>query len=207
MTTSVICISRTIAAGGEDVGRRVAESLGFQYADDEIIDRAAERAGVSRESVADAEHTPGAIRRILEALATAPAIPESGAWAGFAASTLPAPIPYEQLIQRVIRERAEQGNVVIVAHGGSTCLRNVPSVLRVLVTASDEARVSRLCEERGLEPTEAKKAVAESDRQRQMYLDRFYHVQERPTDYDLVLNTEVIGPERSAEIVVLAAKH
>lgn len=37
--------------------------------------------------------------------------------------------------------------------------------------------------------------------------DRSYHVHEQPTDYDLVLNTDMIGIERSAQIVVRAAAH
>jgi uncharacterized phage protein gp47/JayE len=59
MTTSVVCISRTLAAGGEEVGKLVADQLGFQYADEEILDRAAERAGVTRDAVAKAERPPG----------------------------------------------------------------------------------------------------------------------------------------------------
>ena len=89
MSTSVVCVSRTIAAGGEEVGRSVARELGFRYADDEIIDAAAERAGVSRETVARAEQRPGIVTRILEALATAPMVAETGAWTGMPAVAEP----------------------------------------------------------------------------------------------------------------------
>ncbi|HYM16036.1 MAG TPA: cytidylate kinase-like family protein [Dehalococcoidia bacterium] len=208
MTTSVVCISRTLAAGGEEVGRIVAQSLGFQYADEEILDQTAERAGVSREAVAKAERPPGLVARIVEGLAITSVVPtESGAWSGMPLSVSPAPAGYDELIQDVIRERAQQGSVVIVAHGGSACLRNTPNVLRVLVTAPAAARADRLSRSRGITPAEAKKAVDASDRQRKQYLDRFYHVEEQPTDYDLVVNTDVIGIERSAEIVVRAAAH
>ena len=44
MNRSVICISRTAVAGGETVGRVVAERLGFRYLDDEVIQLAAEKA-------------------------------------------------------------------------------------------------------------------------------------------------------------------
>jgi cytidylate kinase len=119
----------------------------------------------------------------------------------------PAPAGYEDLIQDVIRERAQQGKVVIVAHGGSVCLRNTPGVLRVLVTAPPEARATRLSESRDIDPRDAKKAVDDSDKQRKQYLDRFYKVSEQPTDYDLVVNTAVIGIERTAELVARAAMH
>jgi hypothetical protein len=209
MSTAVVCISRTLGAGGEDVGRLVAEQLGFRYADDEIIDAAAERAGVSRTAVASAERPPGLMARILESLAATPMVAESGAWTGmpgFATAT-PAAAGYEELIQDVIRESAAQGKVVIVAHGGSVCLRGAPSVLRVLVTAPAELRAARLTENGGVDAAKAQKAVSDSDRMRREYLQRFYHAKEEPTDYDLVVNTEVLGIENAAHVVVDAARH
>jgi len=209
MSTHVVCISRTLGAGGEDVGRMVAEQLGFQYADDEIIDAAAERAGVSRTTVAGAERPPGLIARILESLAATPMMAESGAWTGmpgYTASSAGAG-GYDELIQDVIRERAAQGKVVIVAHGGSVCLRGTPSVLRVLVTAPPAVRAARLTDGGSVDNAKAQKAVADSDRARREYLQRFYRATEDPTDYDLVVNTEVLGIESAARVVVDAAQH
>ena len=58
MASRVICISRTIGAGGEEIGRAAAKELGFRYADEQIIIRAAEMAGVSPDTVAQVERTP-----------------------------------------------------------------------------------------------------------------------------------------------------
>ena len=44
MNYRVVCISRAAGAGGEQVGRLVAERLGFRYFDDEVIALASERA-------------------------------------------------------------------------------------------------------------------------------------------------------------------
>jgi len=54
MKTRVVCISRTIAAGGEAVGEIVASRLGFRYVDEEIISRAANQAQVDAKLVAAA---------------------------------------------------------------------------------------------------------------------------------------------------------
>lgn len=209
MSTAVVCISRTLGAGGEDVGRAVARQLGFTYADDEIIDAAAERAGVSRTAVASAERPPGLLARILESMAATSVMAESGAWTGMPgyATATAAPESYEELIQDVIRERAAQGKVVIVAHGGSVCLRGTPSVLRVLVTAPAELRAERLASAGAMDAGKAAKAVADSDRMRREYLQRFYHAKEEPTDYDIVVNTELLGVDNAARLVVEAAAH
>ena len=53
----------------------------------------------------------------------------------------------------------------------------------------------------------AKKAVASSDRDRRDYLKRFYKVtEERPTHYDLVINTDVLDVQKAADLVVMAAQ-
>ncbi len=41
MDVRVVCISRTMAAGGETVGELVAQRLGFRYVDEQIITLAA----------------------------------------------------------------------------------------------------------------------------------------------------------------------
>ena len=109
MARSVICIARTLGAGGEEAGRAVAEQLACQYVDDEIIDRAAERAGVSRETIAKAERPPGLLARIVEGLAITGANEASMAYLSGASGYVPAQrewspqaeLSYEELIQQV----------------------------------------------------------------------------------------------------------
>ncbi len=203
MACQVICISRSLGAGGEEIGRTVAKELRFRYADEEIIIRAAEKAGVSPESVAKAEHTPGVIARILESMARTPMDLEVASAYAMTPHTLPG---YEGLIEAVIRETASEGKVVIVAHGASIPLAGMRGLLRVLVTASPAARIARLAREANLAEGEAKKAIRESDRQRREYLRRFYNVpHELPTHYDLVVNTEFIALPQAAQVVLSAA--
>jgi cytidylate kinase len=204
MDCRVISISRAMAAGGEEVGRLVAERLGFRYVDDEIVEWAAEKAGVSRASVEKVERTPPLIERILQYLGNAPLEAGHGAY-------VPTPVDtsqgYEGLIGQVIRETANAGNVVIVAHGASIPLAGMPDLLRVLVTASPEVRAARLAERNRVDQAEARKLVESSDRERRNFLQRFYGIaEELPTHYDLVLNTDVLGPVAAASVIVSAVR-
>jgi cytidylate kinase len=175
MSRSVICISRTTGAEGEELAKIVAEKLGYRYVDDEIVIRAAQLAGVSPKTIAESEHSD--------------------------AST-----SYAQVIEQVIRETAEEGDVVIVAHGASIPLAGRPDVLRVLVTASPETRASRLASDGEMDDRGARKAVEESDRERALYLERAYQVeQELPTHYDVTVNTETMTIARAARLVMQAA--
>ncbi|MEX0682305.1 MAG: cytidylate kinase-like family protein [Dehalococcoidia bacterium] len=199
----VVCISRTLGAGAEEIGRAVASELGFRYADDEIIARAAEAAGVSPETIAGVEKTPGLVTRIAESMGRFPMAPE-----GWSMPVMVTPQPaYEDLIQRVINEVATEGSVVIVAHGASIGLAGTEGVLRVLINGSPEARARRLTEAGAIDGQKAAKAIGESDKQRREFLRRFYDVgDEEATHYDLVISTDILSPAAASEVVLAAAK-
>jgi hypothetical protein len=214
MPRSVICLARALGALGEETGHAVAERLGYQYIDDEIIDQAAERAGVSRETMAKAERPPGLLSRIVEGLALSGTNEATMAYFAGTSSYVPvhrewdptAELSYEQLIQQVIIEIANREKAVIMAHGAAICLRGRDDVLRAFVTASPEVPAQRVQEGGGQAEKAGAKAVAASDRARRDYLWRFYAVrQESPLDYDVVLNTDNLTPAAAASIIVAAA--
>jgi Cytidylate kinase-like family len=197
----VVCISRAIGAGGGDVGRIVSERLGFRYVDEEIVAQAAAKGEVDPEVVADAEQRRSLARRMLEDLLWA-ATPVTPAYSPSAFSAG----PQRLLIVEVIRETADRGAAVIVAHAASLALAGEPGLLRVFVTASPEVRAGRLAAVEGVAEAQGAKLVRESDVARASYLKEFYGVSEElPTLYDLVVNTDVLTSSDAAELVVAAA--
>jgi len=81
------------------------------------------------------------------------------------------------------------------------------NLLRVLVTGSPRTRAQRLwLTGRLLNEEESARAVADSDRERQRYLERFFDVREElPTHYDLVINTDQLRIEQAVGAIVAAA--
>jgi hypothetical protein len=204
---NVITIARTLAAGGEEVGQLVAKQLGFRYADDEIINDAASRAGVSRETIANVEKKQGLVARIMETMSHVPLEPQMYYGQALSAVPLAESSDYEQLIQNVIVETANAGRVVIVAHGAGYCLAGNAGLLRVFVTASPERRAERLAVAASADAKRAAKAVGDSDKDREDFLRRFYDVaHESAWHYELVINTDLLSTEKSAELIVAAAK-
>lgn len=201
MACNVICISHETGAGGEEVGRLVAERLGFLYVDEEVVVRAAAKAGVDPEKVASQESRQSLAARALEAIAA------GGSELPALAGGLPLPNPNakessSERIRMFIREAvigtAARGNVVIVAHAASFALSPRDRNLRVLVAGTPAARAARLGTSDG--------AIKKSDAGRRDYLKRFYEVErELPTHYDVVVNTDRLGVEGAAELVVRAA--
>ena len=206
MTCTAVCISHAAGAGGEEVGRLVAERLGFLYVDEEIVARAAARGGVQAAEVASAERRKSIAARVLEAIAQG-----GDAWA--IGGSVPPGAGEELssddirvLIRETIEQTAARGNAVIVAHAASHAVRPGPTILRVLVTASPETRSKRVAGAEGLDQARAARAVKDSDAGRADYLKRFYDVgEELPTQYDLVFNTDTLSVERAAELISRAA--
>jgi cytidylate kinase len=200
-------MSRAWGAGGEEVGRLVADRLGFVYVDEEIISRAAAKAGIDAGAVANEEQRKSLATRILQALARsgAEALPIAGAPPPSGHDEFPSSEELRALIRETIEQTAAKGNVVIVAHAASHALQRRPDALRVLVTASPDTRAKRICGSENLGKSEAAKAVKESDAARRDYLKRFYGVEEQPTQYDLVVNTDALSFEQAAGLVVSAA--
>ena len=203
MVSQIVTVAMTTGGQAPQVARLVAERLGYHYVNDEIIDRAAAHAGVSREEVEEVERSPSLLGRIMTALA-------SGGVGAYGASVAPDAIDaspsYRRLIQDVIRETAAQGRVVILAHGASILLAGAPGLLRVLVTASPATRAGRLAAERGRDERWAAREIERADGERRSFFKRFHDMdQELPTDYDLVVNTDVLSAEEAARIVACAA--
>lgn len=205
----VVAISPTDGSGGEQLGPVIARELGFRLVNEQIVAEAAREAGVDAAVVADVERRRSMIARLLDGLAEVGPAGAAG-FTGFAAiADDPGPRrdALRGLIRSVLWESAERGNAVIVAHAASLAVATRKDVLRVLISASPETRARRLAEAQDIEEAEAEKLVARGDANRSDYLKRFYDVStERPTHYDLVINTDRIAPEDAAALILSAAR-
>jgi cytidylate kinase len=207
MARTVVCISHAAGAGGEEVGRLVAERLGFLYVNEEIVARAAAKGGVDAADVADEERRKSLAARALNAIAQG----GGEAWTLGAVGPLSSREELDSddirsLIRETIEQTASRGKAVIVAHAASYAIGHGDGVLRVLVTASPETRTTRVAEAEGLDQAGAARALKESDAGRADYLKRFYDVREEsPTHYDLVLNTDALSIEQAADLIARGA--
>ena len=207
MGRAVICISRETGAGGAEVGRLVADRLGFLYDDEEIVARAAEQADVDPATIAGEERRRTLAHRVIELIVAGGV--ELPALAGAAPPFVPSQPAGDEIrafIREAIEQTAARGDVVIVAHAASFALEPSTRNLRVLVVGGPEARARRLGEREGLDTAEAERSVREGDAGRRDYLKRFYGVdRELPSHYDLVVNTDLLGVDQAAGVISHAA--
>lgn len=217
MAFRVVCISRTMAAGGEMIGRAVSERLGYRYVDEDLVTKAAEKADVDPAVVEAVEHRQPLINRLLDVLVPAPGVPDpSGLATGLALEVYchsgvepvaATPAHHRELIRAAIHEIAKGGQAVIVAHAASMALGGMPGVLRVLVTASAETRALRLAAAHGITDSAAAATINDSDCERRDYFRSFCKIKEEvPTHYDIVINTDLLSSEQAVNLILCAAQ-
>ncbi len=206
MSAHAICISRAIWVGAESIATDVAKELGYRYVDEEIVNLAAQRRNLNPSDVANAERRKSFLVQLLEDVSrggTAELInylPNQ--------RTVPsASDDMRVLIRDAIRETADQGKVVIVAHAASYALNRRDDVLKVLITGSPFVRANRwLVGSGGRSPVDAAELIRDSDLARASYLKRFYNVDhELAEDYDLTVNTDKLSTTQVTDIIVRAA--
>lgn len=209
MNTRVVAIARQVGVAGEEVAQAVSKRLGFRYIDYQLIQDAAAEAGVSPETVSEAEHTPSLMTRLLESLARNPTMP-TAAWADplpLTNSPLYTSTDYRRFVEGVIRETADEGACVIVGHAAQVILQDRFDTLKVLVTGSDLPRARRIQAGMGVDEKEALKIVERTDNERVDYFRRFYDAGWlTPSTYDICVSTDHVSPAQAAELIAQVAE-
>jgi cytidylate kinase len=109
---------------------------------------------------------------------------------------------YLVCFQTALFDFALKGNFIYNGHLAQFLLREVPSVVSILLTAPDEFRISSVMKESGKSREEAVSHIRLTDERRQKWSHFLYGVNWRdPTYYDLVFNIERISVDLAADIL------
>jgi cytidylate kinase len=195
-----VALSQVGGAGGEHISYELARKLGFAYLNEAIVAQVAAGSGVDPASVTEAERRKSFVTRVFEAAGRARM---DGVRSDSALYLFDETDRFLSLIKNTVRDAADRGNVVLVAHAACYACADRLDVLRVWVTAPLPVRVSRVASQHGISESEAAKSVRQSDAGRASYLKRVYGIgKESPADYDLVVNTERLMPDDAVDIVI-----
>lgn len=196
----VITISREWGAGGETVARILADRLGWRLVDKFLIDQIAKLAKVDPETAGyyDERVDPW-FHGLMKTLWV-------GGYEGVASSVEGEAFDADAmvaLLRRVLLDAAGIGQCITVGRGGQCILRDRPNVFHVSLYAPLQDKIERM---RHRVPDEAEIAeiAAETDRQRGIFIRRYFDVdwQDRHL-YDLMINTHV-GLPTVAETILRA---
>lgn len=195
----IITISRQFGSGGRSIGKAVAEKLGYDYYDSELVEKVSEETGFDPSYVEDAgEYAPG---RSMLSYAFSSSAAHSGAGAMNASDYLWA------TQSRIIAELAEKGNCVIVGRCADYILRENESCLNVFIHAPKNFRAERIVERYGVTDKSPQKRIEEKDAKRRVNYKYFTGREWGETEnYHICLDSSVIGEEKCVELICDIAK-
>ncbi|MGM9524544.1 MAG: AAA family ATPase [Faecousia sp.] len=194
----IITISREFGSGGRSVGKLVAEKLGYRFYDRELVNKVAERSGFSPEFIEESGEYASARSSLLFALATASQYSADGL-------SMHDRLYIEQT--KIIEELAAEGDSVIVGRCADFILRDWKECLHVFIHADMDSRAKRIVERYGEGDRSAEKRLAEKDQKRKVYYKNYTGRNwGQAQNYDLCLNSGVLGVETCAELIVQACK-
>jgi cytidylate kinase len=223
----VVTMTGTIASGAREVGPLVAEILGIDYVDQQIMVSAAQRCGVRLDEVVERDEQRASLGRrlgdalgsILERSAASGADPLMGSsgleamlaqtYTDMARDQEPpfSEEAYLDTVSAIIRELAESGSIVILGRGSQMILHNHPRATHVLCIAPPDLRAMRLAERELMGLDEARHRMEKSDKGRMAFYKKFWKVDvEDPRLYDLTIDTSKLSYELAAEVIAVAAR-
>jgi cytidylate kinase len=187
---AVVTISRQAGTDGAELARAVAEALGFQLWDQELVQRVAERTGAPEVLLrAVDERARNVIEELLGGVLMGDASTEG---------------EYLAQLMRVFRALAHHGDAVIVGRGAQFVLAP-ERTLRVRVVAPVEVRLRKLAASRKLSDAAAQSELEKVDRERLHFVRHHYHRDASdPSAYDLVVNVGSMSASAAVEVIVAA---
>jgi cytidylate kinase len=181
---AILTISREYGSGGREIGRRVAEQLGYQYVDKERLFQDLEKTGDRWGRVA------------LEMDEVCPTLWERFDWQyrGYVAQ-----------VEALILEYASHDRVVIIGRGSPFLLQKVPFCLRVRLVAPLNARIERIMVQESLSLGAAERLITQVDGDRACFIKANYGVNwEEEKFYDITLNTNSLDYGQVVDILAEA---
>ena len=187
-----ITFSRVYGSGGLEISKRVAERLGWQHFDRQIVEHIAGEAH-SREALVKMfdEHVRSAMETWVHNLLTSETLDDSH---------------YFGHLVRVVNAIATHGKAVIIGRGANFILPPEPG-LRVRVIAPLQLRIQNFVRDRGISREEAEHEIAQRDAEQIEFIRRHFHRDSSdPFAYDLILNTAQMNIVDAVEVVARAAE-
>ena len=199
MEKKIITISREFGSGGRTVGRKVAERLGIPFYDKELVEQIAVESGFAPKFVEEhGEHSPtGSFFSYAFAPQGVPGIMNGLSTADF----------LWNIQCNVILQLADQGPCVIVGRNADYILKDREDALHVYVFADTPYRAERIVRLYGESEKSPEQRLHEKDKRRrvnyQHYTGRTWG---QAQNYDLCLDTGVLGEEFCTDVIVKAYK-
>ena len=198
----VIVIGRQFGSGGRTIGKIIADRLGIDYYDTELLKKSADKEGISAKIFEEHdEKKPSSIfKNLLQGVY------------GIADNFHTVPLSGESVYNvqsKVIRDLCKKGGCVFVGRNADVIMREHPYLLTVFLHSPIDIRCKRILKRNeAATEDEAKNMALQHDKRRESYYN-FYAGDKKwgtASNYDLCIDTSYLGNEDIADIIISFAK-
>jgi len=187
-----LAIASLPGAGGDELGQRVAERLGFACFGREIVDQIAAQRGLSEEFLHELD---GRVRNAVDRYFT-----------DFFQGARFTEDDFLQAVERFVVPLARGGAAVFVGRGTAFLLADEP-VLRALAVAPFDVRAARWAQRQGLASDAAADELRAEDARRFEFIRHHFGARlDDPSAYDVVVNTATLGADAAADVIIDAVR-
>mgnify|MGYP002856531225 CR=1 FL=1 len=201
----VITVSREVGSGGHTLGRLLAEKLNVRFLDKQLIEALQKQFNLTADAIENLKAQKKSwLTDFLDRVS--PAAPPQ------AFSVAPRYLQeFHQVTTddifraevEILKGFAEMGSCVVAGRSGFFVFKDHPNALHVLVIASDDHRTKRIMAKQGLTEEQARKVIADIDKARENYIQRYAGVSRYDSrNYGLVLKADGHDEEALAGFVL-----
>ena len=188
----IINIGRQFGSGGKEVAVRIGSRLGIPVYDNELISKAAEESGFSKELFERSDE-----KRSMFNMFSFFGSDRFGSSQNYVGDN-----ELFKIQSEVIRGIAEKGSAIFVGRCSNYILRDM-ECLDVFICAPIEERIKRVSERTGLDGDSATSRIGRQDHTRQTYYNFFtFGNWGAASDYDLCVDSSILGIEGTAEFII-----
>ena len=193
---TIIVIGRQFGSGGKLVAETIGRILDIPVYDKELIAKAAEESGFSKELFRKSDE-----KRNLFSISSFFSSGRFGPSDNYVGDN-----ELFKIQSKVIQGIAEEGSAVFVGRCADYILRETDR-LSVFITAPLEDRIRRVCGRMGTDRNEASSMIQKVDRSRAAYYNFFsFGDWGVASNYDLCVDSSILGIEKTAEMIISFGK-
>ena len=191
----IINVGRQVGAGGQEIGRMIAQDFNAKFYDRELLNLAAKESGFSEKFFKQNDETKGFLRGLFNV--QSPHLTGSSMYGSkFSQESL------FQFQSDAIRKAAAEGSCVFLGRCADYVLRDLGNVVNIFITASMDFRVELVSKVKDLDADHARKLIEHVESRRAQYYN--YYTGKRwgaAESYDLCIDASILGLEETEKLI------
>ena len=191
----IINVGRQVGAGGQEIGRKLAQDFDAKFYDRELLNLAAKESGFSEKFFKQNDEKKGFLRGLFNV--QSPHLTGGSLYgSNFSQDSL------FQFQSDAIRKAAAEDSCVFVGRCADYILRDFENVVNIFITASMDFRVEIVSKVKELDADHARKLIEQVESRRAQYYN--YYTGKKwglAESYDFCIDASILGLEETEKII------